>query len=157
MASIAAEDAITVLFVHGAWHTPLYFRPIIQELQFKGYSALAPHLPTCDAVALSEDPDMDMTADVKTVENEIRRRVLDEGRKVLLVTHSYGGVVGTEAVAEELGRNLRLAEGKPGGVIGILYVSAFLIAPGTSLEDLNGGNPAPFVDVHVCLPHLFLD
>ena len=157
MASTLPEDTFTVLFVHGAWGTPRVFRQIIQELQVRGYSALAPHLPTCDAAALSEDPGMDMAADVKAVEKEIRRLVMDEGKQVLLVPHSYGGVVATEAVAEELGRKRRLAVGKPGGVIGILYVAAFVIAPGTSIEDLNGGKPAPFVDVDVCLPRFFVD
>lgn len=38
---------------------------IIQELQAKGYSALAPHLPTCDASALFEDPGIDTAADVR--------------------------------------------------------------------------------------------
>ena len=49
---------------------------------------------------------------------------------ILLVTHSYGGIVGTEAVAEELGRKFRLPEGKPGGVIGILCVYTSLMAHG---------------------------
>ena len=123
----------------------------------KGYSALAPRLPTCNTAALSEDPDMDMDADVRSVGNEIRRLSLDEGRVVLLVTHSYGGIVGTETVAEELGRKLRLPKGKPGGVIGILCISTFLMAPGTSLEALKGGNPAPFVDVDARRAHLVPD
>ena len=113
-------------------YTPPLFRLIIQELQLKGYSALAPRLPTCDAAALSDDHDLDMAIDVRTVENEIRRLSLDEGGGILLMTHSYSGNVGTEAVAEELGRKFRLPKGEPGGVIGILCVSTFLMAHGTS-------------------------
>jgi len=156
MALGSAKDDFTVLFVHGAWHTPLFYQPTIQELHLRGYSALAPYLPTCDKTALAKDPDLDMIADAKVIEREITRLVIHEGKEVLLVTHSYGGVPGVEAVAEEFGRNYRAAHGNSGGVVGILGVSAFLIMPDTTLEDLNEGKPAPFVNVDVKLQLSFV-
>lgn len=101
MASIPPEDAFMVLFVHGAWQTPLFYRSIVEDLYRKGFSALTPHLPICNSAALSEHLDMDMAADIQVVESEIRRLVMHEGGKVLLVTHAYGGVVGTEAIGED--------------------------------------------------------
>jgi len=157
MALGSAKDDFTFLFVHGAWHTPLFYQPTIQEPQLRGYPALAPHLPTCNKTALSKDPDMDMIADAKVIETEITRLVIHEGKEVLLVTHSYGGVPGVQAVAEEFGRKYRAAHGNNGGVVGILGVSAFLILPHTTLEDLNEGKPASFVNVDVSCSSPLLD
>ena len=142
------EKNLTILIVHGAWHTPAFFINFIRQCQLNGLKALCPHLPTCDAKALSKEPDMDMYADARAIESELRR-LISAGERILLVAHSYGGVPGIEAVAEELDLKQRSAAGEAGGVIGIFCISAFLITPDTSLEDLNGGNPAPFVEVHV--------
>ena len=44
---------------------------MIQELQLKGYSALAPRLSNCDTAALSDDHDIDLAINARTVENKI--------------------------------------------------------------------------------------
>ena len=145
------EEKLTVLIVHGAWHTPAFFQPFVRELQLKAFQALCPLLPTCDAAALSKEPHMNMYADARAIESELRRLV-SAGERVLMVAHSYGSVPGVEAVAEELGIKGRNAAGMVGGVIGMFCISAFILTPNTSLEDLNGGNPAPFVKVQVSSP-----
>ena len=100
---------------------------------------------------LERDPEMDMSADARVVERDLQHLIVSEKRRVLLVLHSYGGVPGMEAALKEYGLRDRLAANNAGGIIGILCISAFLVLPNTSLEDLNGGNPAPFVIVHVSL------
>ena len=140
----------TILIVHGAWHNPAFFQPFIRELQLKGFPALCPLLPTCDAAALSNNPQLDMYDDARAIQNELRSLV-DAEERVLVLAHSYGGVPGIEAAAEELGIKQRKDKGKIGGVIGIFCVCAFLLMPNVSLEELNGGEPGPLIEVHVSM------
>ena len=151
MAPLSVEKEFAVLFVHGAWHTPAFYQPIMEKVQARGIPAQCPHLPTCNASLLEKNPEMDMSADAQAVELELHHLVVKEGKRVLLVLHSYGGVPGSEAALEEYGLRQRLAANNAGGIIGILCISAFLVLPNTSLEDLNDGSPAPFVITHVRL------
>jgi hypothetical protein len=47
--------------------------------------------------------------------------LLEEGKDVIVFVHSYGGVVGGAAAAG-LSKSARSVEGKPGGVVGLLYL-----------------------------------
>ena len=52
--------------------------------------------------------------------------------------HSYGGVPGSSA-ARGLGKVQRVGEGKKGGVVGLIYVSGFVLPGGASVADGQGG------------------
>lgn len=145
------EGNLTILILHGAWHTPIFFQPFIQELQHRSINVLCPLLPTCDMAAMSKNPHLDMHADARAIEKELKQLIFAGGR-VLIVAHSYGSVPGIEVVDKELGIKERSAAGKVGGVIGFFGISAFILKPNTALEDLFGGNPAAFVKVHVSTP-----
>ena len=56
----------------------------------------------------------DIGPDVKAIQNVVRP-IVDQGKDVLLVVHSYGGVVGGQAV-EGLDKASREKEGKQGGI-----------------------------------------
>jgi len=45
--------------------------------------------------------------DAKFIRSELTKHIEDEGKNVIVVMHSYGGVVGTEAVHESLGKKAR--------------------------------------------------
>lgn len=78
----------------------------------------------------------------------------DEGKDVLLFAHSYGGIAATEA-AKGLGKAEREAQGKPGGIVRIVYLSALVVAEGTCLIDELGPPPAGFMEIdQVCLAFL---
>ena len=65
----------------------------------------------------------------------------------MVVMHSYGGLVGSEAAAEELSYAKRQAQGLPGGVIHLFLYSAFLLNEGQSV--LSAFGESPNNDVHV--------
>ena len=65
MAQRPEQDRPTVLFVHGAWHTPALYQPTIENLLARDYPVQAPLLPTCDQEALLKDPSIDMQADAQ--------------------------------------------------------------------------------------------
>jgi pimeloyl-ACP methyl ester carboxylesterase len=79
----------------------------------------------------------------------------DGGHDIVIILHSYGGIPGTQAVAG-LSKTSRLAEGKKGGVIALVYLCAFLLQKGESLVSFEGGlNPSyTVIDDHVLPPPL---
>lgn len=117
----------SVILVHGSWHTNEYFGPLRSLLEAKGYPTIAPLLPTTGGtpgkVGLHED--------AAVVRAEIKKLV-DQGKDVILVMHSYGGLVGSQAV-EGFGKASRKQHGLSGGVIHMAFITAFLLPEGSSL------------------------
>lgn len=54
-----------------------------------------------------------------------------------MVMHSYGGMIGTDAVTDDLLCNRRAAAEKSGRVIHLLYMCAYILEPGTSVIDIS--------------------
>jgi pimeloyl-ACP methyl ester carboxylesterase len=102
-----------VVLVHGAWADGSSWNRVIPILENKGFHVTAVHLPF---TTLADD-----AAAVK------RAIALQEG-PVLLVGHSYGGVVITEA-------------GGDPKVAGLVYVAAFAPDEGQSAGDVNNQYP----------------
>ena len=69
----------------------------------------------------------------------------NSGRDILVLMHSYGGVVGTNAL-ENLLAAQRRSQGLFGGVKHIVYMAAFVQPAGTRLTDPFNGNPPPWLD-----------
>lgn len=78
--------------------------------------------------------------DADVVEAAIRKLV-DEGRTVIVVMHSYGGLVGGEAVSEELTLKSRQTRGLTGGVAQLFYCVAFVMPKGQSIASAVGDSP----------------
>lgn len=75
-------------------------------------------------------------------------RLSDDGKEVVVVAHSYGGMVGAGAV-KGLERIARHKAGKSGGVIMLVYMTAFVAKAGTSLLDMLGGKWLPWMKIDV--------
>jgi hypothetical protein len=73
--------------------------------------------------------------------------VEDEGKDVLLFMHSYAGMPGA-AAATGLAKSQRTQDGKAGGVVGLLFLGAFVVAEGSSCAGLMGGNLPPWILVN---------
>ncbi|CAO1604438.1 hypothetical protein XANCAGTX0491_007995 [Xanthoria calcicola] len=67
------------------------------------------------------------------------------GKDVVLYLHSYAGFPGSAAI-EGLSKAERLAAGKRGGILGLIYQSAFIPTPGDTLLQMIGGTYAPWQD-----------
>lgn len=103
-----------VILVHGAWADGSSWSKVIPLLERKGFHVTAVQLPLTS-----------IADDVATVERAI---ALDPG-PVLLVGHSYGGIVITEA-------------GNDPKVSGLVYVSAYAPDLGQTALSLNAMVPA---------------
>src|SRR5262249_6947432 len=123
------EGVTNVVLVHGAWADGSCWSKVIPMLESKGLHVVAVQLPL---TSLAED--------VATVQRAV---ALQDG-PVLLVAHSYGGVVMTEA-------------GNDPKISGLVYVAAFAPAEGQSAFDLATANPTPFLQQLQADPFGFLE
>ena len=111
-----ATEQPTIVLVHGAFADPSSWSDVAPRLEKDGYETVTPTL------------DLDSVAgDVAIV-----RAVLDEiGGDVILVGHSYGGFVISNAAA---GRT---------DVVGLVYTAAYVPAPGESIFSVSEGWAPP--------------
>lgn len=131
----ADETKPIIVLVHGAWHPPHVYRPLISALRARGHTVLAPPNATCgpdDSVAGRTYAD-----DVRRVHEALLPR-LDAGREAVLVCHSLGGIAGSAAAEGQTVAD-RSARGLPGGIRAVVYVAAFAFAErGVSLFQASG-------------------
>lgn len=111
----------TILFVHGAFHGAWIWRELLNHWVIPGW-----HLDTVDlpSVAAKGEARYSLTDDVSAV-----RQHLSSSGPTVVVAHSYGGAVATQAAAG-------LA-----AVRHIVYLAAFQLDIGESLLGLAGGRP----------------
>ena len=113
--SSGSHGVRNIILVHGAWADGSSWSKVIPLLEAKGLKVTAVQLPLTS-----------LADDVATVK---RAFALEDG-PFLLVGHSYGGSVITEA-------------GNDPNVAGLVYVAAFAPDKGQSTLDLITANPTP--------------
>ncbi|KAF2649600.1 alpha/beta-hydrolase [Lophiostoma macrostomum CBS 122681] len=136
----------TILLVHGSWHTPDIYAPLLQTLNARGFETHCPQLPTASPEYLLLDPanpsrDQPPPPDghpVQTADAEVLVAILfqlveEESKQVLVVAHSSGGWSSNEAILPAYQCPVRQKAGKSGGVLGIFCISALLCPPGESV------------------------
>jgi len=132
-----------VVICHGSYHTPEPYQPFLDALKSKGIEGYCPQLPTSDLTKLDvgdpENPDFERDPpaaglpqpadDVKTIQ-AVLKNLIKDGKKVVLIGHSSGGFAATASATPDVqAKNL-----KAGGVIGIFFVSAFVIPLNESVD-----------------------
>ncbi|KAJ5191394.1 uncharacterized protein N7498_010379 [Penicillium cinerascens] len=105
-----AEKPVFV-FVPAACHTADTFDGILAKLTQKGFDYEAVPTPSVGTVP----PNKGLHADID-YSKALLQDLADKGRQVVLVTHSYGGMVGAGA-AKGLGYSQHSKAGSPGEVI----------------------------------------
>ena len=118
----------TIVLVHGAWHTPPIYQSFIDALQAKDFTVHCPRLPSCDGTS---PPTASLAEDISSV-RDLVSGLVSSNQQVLMLMHSYSGIVGTEAI-EGLTSAPRAAKGLSGGVIHLVYLCAYMLSPGGSV------------------------
>jgi pimeloyl-ACP methyl ester carboxylesterase len=118
----------TLIFVHGACvrDADWWWGTMIAPLAAHGIATVAVRLPSCGEAG---DELGDLYADVEACKQAIARAE----SPVILCGHSYGGMVITEAGADER-------------VTQLIYVTSVMADDGQSQGELLGGEPAPWLD-----------
>ncbi|KAJ5775274.1 uncharacterized protein N7511_000285 [Penicillium nucicola] len=131
----------TFIFSLGAWMHPAVFDTVRTRLEALGFPSECPAHPSIGA----EPPSLTLDDDVSSLRS-VLTAVAEEGRDIVVVGHSYGGVVASSAV-EGLDKPARTANGKRGGVVSVVYLAAFALDKGQSLLELLGGSPLPWMKI----------
>jgi pimeloyl-ACP methyl ester carboxylesterase len=114
----------TVVLVHGAWHGGWCWSDVVPLLDKAGLAAVTVDLPSSGGTGgLTEDAAL------------VRATVESQDGPTVVVGHSYGGIVITEATAGLT------------SVQHLVYVCAFMIDAGASLVSTLAGDLPPWITV----------
>ena len=133
----------TIVFIPGAWHTPAHYEDLLSLLEKAGYETKAIQLPSVGSDSPNEQS---VVGDAQAIREQLLLPLLDAGRDILLVMHSYGGCPGG-AAAKNLSKSARTTSG---GIVGLVFIAALLAAENSSLlSSLPGCKFDPWVIVNV--------
>ena len=141
MATEQIQDLPTIMLIQGSYQIPQVYDLLRQGLIAQGYTAVQPKLPSCSDTENSDFPQRSLTDDAAAIHDELSRLVNGGGKTVLVVMHSYGGLVGIEAITEDLVYTNRHARDLDGGVIHLFMYSAFVLDEGQSVLGVFGESP----------------
>ena len=132
----------TIIFVPGSWHGPETWNKLASLLEPQQYGCVSIELPTT-----CPNPAAGFSDDVKAVRQAIESETT-QGRDVVVVAHSYGGVVGPSAV-KGLTRPKQVEPSSPtatspsGHVVGIIMMATGFMPTGVGFLEAMGGSPPP--------------
>ncbi|KAE8440901.1 hypothetical protein EG329_006322 [Mollisiaceae sp. DMI_Dod_QoI] len=130
----------TLVFVPGAWHSASTWDKVTSLLETYEYKCISVPLPSTFS-----DPSATFYADMKAVRDAIEGETT-QGRDVVVVVHSYGGLVGVSAIKgltvtkEETSTSTK---DQSGHVIGVIMMATGFAITGMSFLDGAGGKPPP--------------
>lgn len=122
-----ASPKPAILIVTGAYTLPVVWEPFVNSLTEAGFETRCPRLPMNGD---SRPPTKTFADDVHTI-GSAAQDLKNAGHKIIVLSHSYGGVVATEAITEDL--YYRPENPAKGGVAHLLFVAAFTPLKGQSL------------------------
>lgn len=126
---MSATSPRTFLVCHGAWSAGWAWKKMHPLMQAAGYRLVTPSYTGLGERAHLAHPGIDLDTHIEDMLNVI---MYEDLRDIVLVGHSYGGMVAT-GVADRARDKVRQ----------LIYVDAFVPADGQSLFDLNEGGRAP--------------
>ncbi|PYH49851.1 alpha/beta fold hydrolase [Aspergillus saccharolyticus JOP 1030-1] len=141
---MSSTNRPVIVIVPGAFGTPQGFEKLFPDLSQAGYTTHPGAYPSCNP---SDPATVSAAQDIAFLRDNVLLPLLDqEGKDIVILAHSYGGVVGGGA-ARGLAKGTRSAEGKSTGVLGLIYVAGNITLEGESLFIAVGGAYPPFIKV----------
>ena len=122
--ALAQSTKPTMVIVHGAWGGAWAFRKVDSELREKGYNVYRPELTGLGERVHLSRPDIGLSTHIEDVVNMI---LFEDLHDIILVGHSYGGMVIT-GVADRV----------PDRIKRLIYVDAFAPTDGESAASIVG-------------------
>lgn len=123
-ASVSANPKFTFVLVHGAWAGGWEWKKVDQQLRNNGHTVHRLTLTGQGEKVHLARPDIDLHTHIKDVVNAI---AWEDLREIVLVGHSYGGMVITGVVDQ-----------MPERIKQVIYLDAFLPDDGESLNTVLG-------------------
>lgn len=138
-----------IALVPGAWHSPVHYQELLEVFEKAGYPTASIQLPSVDSKTPDEES---VKGDAAAIREKLLLPLLDNGHDVYLVAHSYGGCP-TGPAAKGLSKKERNGSG---GILGLVYMAAFVAREGVSLLSALGGKHDPWVIDYVSNPYTSL-
>ncbi|KAI1102857.1 alpha/beta-hydrolase [Jackrogersella minutella] len=137
----------SILFIPGSFAIPELYSNIFDAVTAKGYEIKGLHLPSVGLkTGPRKEPPATIYDDAAFIAKEVEN-LADDGRDVMLIGHSYGGIPITQCT-QGLTKAERQKEGKKGGIVRLAYMTALVPAPGQSglkfLETLPAEHSAEY-------------
>jgi pimeloyl-ACP methyl ester carboxylesterase len=121
------ESMTTFVLVHGAWHGGWCWKYVAQPLRGAGHDVYTPTLTGLGERCHLLTPDVGLETHIQDIVNLFE---FEDLRDVVLVGHSYGGMVITGVV-----------DRVPNRVGHLVYLDAYVPGDGQSLLDISGPRP----------------
>ncbi|KAI0187512.1 alpha/beta-hydrolase [Astrocystis sublimbata] len=116
---MASTSKPTILIVHAGY-----------ALESAGFEVHIPRLPSVKNV---RPPECDLFQDSDVI-RKYAQDLVNNGRILTVLLHSYGGQVGSDAL-HGLSIKTRSAKGLPGGIAHMIYMTAYAVLEGVSMMD----------------------
>lgn len=136
---MAASSLPHVVIAHGSWHTPEAYQSFEAALEQRGYDVTVPSLPTTRADGLAKT----LSDDCQFFRAKLER-LINRGCEIVVVMHSYGGMVGAGAI-----RGLEKKPNSRGGIIALVFMTCFIPGATGSLADGVGGSLPPWIQFNI--------
>lgn len=122
----------TFVLVPGNFLPPTYYADVAKRLEFHSFPAQFVKIASTGSSVPLTSNEPDIAAVRAALEN-----LSNDGKEIILVAHSYASTPTCEAV-KGFGKQERHESGKPGGVVKLIFVAAWLMKEGESPPDLIG-------------------
>jgi len=125
----------TLVFVPGSWHRPTCYDTLIELIEPK-LKCVAVSLPTT-----AGNPEATFKDDVDAAQKLIFAETRS-GRDVVVIAHSYGGMVGNSAI-KGFAKSKNGSNSEEGHVIGLILIASGYNLTGVAFMDPFFGRPPP--------------
>lgn len=141
---------LAIAIVPGSFSPASLYSTAVVKLKAAGFSTVK--VLQYPSIGLGDgNQGVTMADDAQYLHSELEK-LLDAGHDVVVNAHSYGGMPASESL-KGLSKKQRAADGKKGGVVGMIYTAAIVPRPGQSSNDVMGGGTdvpvTPFIQIHV--------
>lgn len=130
-----------ILLIPGSFSISAMYFPLQDILIERGHEAYVNNLPS--ASRNGPEAPASLSDDAKFF-SSIIGMIADQGKNIVVLGHSYGGLVASES-AKGHSKAERSARGLKGGIIRIIFLAAIVLPEGQSLVDHQGKPPPSIV------------
>lgn len=130
---MSTAEKPTIVLVAGSWHHGSVFNSVAAMLRAKAYP-----VQTVTLLSTGGPTSTTVAEDAAHIQETVLNALVAQGKEVVLVLHSYAGVPGSDSVRGLAQKDLG-PQGKPGGVIALVYIAAFMLPAGQSIDSFLGG------------------
>ncbi|KIW95637.1 uncharacterized protein Z519_04222 [Cladophialophora bantiana CBS 173.52] len=130
-----------ILLIPGSFSIAAMYYPLQDILVAQGHEVYVNNLPSASRNA--PEPPASLSDDTEFFSNIIGK-IADQGKDIIVLGHSYGGLVASES-AKGHSKVERCARGQKGGITRIVFLAAIVLQEGQSLVGHQGKPPPSIV------------